>query len=57
MPSNPVQPASPGAVDRLSLGVESPRGPAPAVFGCTIPFCFETETSGGFYGVGICFEA
>lgn len=49
MPTNPTTPGSSPAVDRLTLGVESPRGTPEAsmAFPC-LPqcSCFEAEASG-----------
>lgn len=61
MPTNPTTPASIAAVDRLALGVDSPRGTEPSLppscWTCPCA-CFETETSNyGDLGVGLCFEA
>lgn len=60
MPTNPTAPNSNAAVDRLTLGVDSPRGPEPAapLYPCCFN-CFEAETSGIILchpGCG-CFEA
>ena len=50
MPTNPVNPTSSAAVDRLTLGVESPRGNAASTnthyFGSTPCNCFEADASG-----------
>ena len=63
MPTNPVNPTSNAAVDRLTLGVESPRGNAASTnthyFGSTPCNCFEVEASAaaGVCGRCFCFEA
>lgn len=64
MPTNPTSPSSSAAVDRLALGIDSPRGAQPSlhlspcacfeagasavIFGCYGTACFEAEASGGF---------
>lgn len=60
MPTNPVNPHSSAAIDRLALNVSDARGvqsgPSSALFPCT---CFEAEASAvifGCYGAA-CFEA
>lgn len=47
MPTNPTTPNTNASVDRLALGVDSPRGAGPSVPlpGCACN-CFEAETSG-----------
>ena len=47
MPTNPAKPNSAAAVDRLVLGIDSPRGANPAWNDGPPPFCFEAEASGG----------
>ena len=45
MPTNPTAPNSNAAIDRLALGVDSPRGTQPSfVPGAMCP-CFEAEAS------------
>lgn len=46
MPTNPTQPNANAAIDRLTLGVDSPRGVEPS-FGaaCNYANCFEAEPS------------
>ena len=49
MPTNPASPNSSAAVDRLTLGVESPRGTAQTAGLCVCQTgitCFEAEASG-----------
>lgn len=57
MPTNPTTPNSNAAIDRLALGVDSPRGTQPSfVPGAMCP-CFEAEASGPFACMAsICFE-
>ena len=63
MPTNPASPNGSAAVDRLSLGVDSPRGTEPSFSYAPCPSaCFEAESSGFGSGwhviVGLCcFEA
>lgn len=65
MPTNLVNPPVGVAVDRLNLGIDSPRGATPAhpgVVGCAYCARFEVESSGfgsGWHVIaGICcFEA
>lgn len=47
MPTNPTTPNSSASVDRLSLGVDSPRGTEPLVMcnGGLVCMCFEAEAS------------
>ena len=45
MPTNPAKPNSAAAVDRLVLGIDSPRGANPAWNDGPPPFCFEAEAS------------
>lgn len=48
MPTNPASPNSNASVDRLNLGVESPRGsePSSGLCVCCNCTCFETGTLG-----------
>lgn len=51
MPTNPIAPKGHAAVERLTLGIEAPRGGSPSGIG--VPFgsaqgpyaCFEAEAS------------
>jgi len=55
MPTNPASPNSSAAVDRLTLGIDSPRGAGASHGVVALPFaCFETEASSHWTGVG-CF--
>ena len=70
MPTNPTSPGSSGAVDRLVLGLDSPRGTQPSVhlspcacfeagasaviFGCYGAACFDAGASSLLCGVGQC---
>jgi len=59
MPTNPTQPNSNAAINRLSLGVDSPRGVEPSFpFPSCACNCFEAEASGGpaFPCVCVCAE-
>ena len=51
MPTNPTSPNTNASVDRLALGVDSPRGAEPALpstgYACGGCACFEAEASGG----------
>lgn len=55
MPTNPVSPNTEAAIDRLTLGIESPRGTQPSMIpgGC---MCFEAEAS-WIGNCSMCFEA
>ena len=58
MPTSPASPRSKPAVDRLVLGLESPRGTQPSLH-LSPGACFEASTSAvifGCYGAA-CFEA
>ena len=58
MPTNPAAPNTNASVDRLALGVDSPRGTEPS-FPVPMCPCFEAEAS-GLYTTGSpvsCFEA
>jgi len=59
MPTNPTTPNTNASVDRLALGVDSPRGAEPSfpLPGCACN-CFEAEASGGpaFPCVCVCAE-
>jgi len=65
MPTNPASPNSSAAVDRLALGIDSPRGTEPAthsgVWLVGHGQCFEAEASGLSLclscGSCVCFEA
>lgn len=60
MPTTPASPASNASVDRLTLGIESPRGAEPSTGNCYYQCnCFEAEPLGAALGPGngICFEA
>lgn len=63
MPTNPTQPNNNAAIDRLALGVDSPRGTQPsAATGappCNAYVCFDAnEVAPSFvYGACVCFEA
>jgi len=60
MPTNPVRPNTEAAIDRLTLGVDSPRGTAPSCIpgACYACNCFEIETSGTYTAVPCaCVEA
>jgi len=60
MPTNPTTPNTNASVDRLALGVDSPRGVEPSfpIVLCACN-CFEAEPLGAALGPGngICFEA
>ena len=62
MPTNPTAPNTNASVDRLTLGIASPRGntaSTDAYFGSTSCNCFEAGASAvifGCYGAA-CFEA
>lgn len=59
MPTNPQSPGSNAAIDRLTLGVASPRGAEPASpYGPTC-ICFDAEASAVIFGCygSSCFEA
>ena len=48
MPTNPVSPNTEAAIDRLALGIDSPRGSEPShSTQCPVvwPACFEAEAS------------
>ena len=46
MPTNPTTPNTNASVDRLTLGVDSPRGSEPSMpIGCCVCTCFEAEAS------------
>lgn len=51
MPTNPTSPNTNASVDRLALGIDSPRGAEPALpstgYACGGCACFEAEASGG----------
>jgi hypothetical protein len=56
MPQNITAPGSTGSIDRLALGVSSPRGAEVEASAPTmLPFCFEAEAS-IVCGPPICFE-
>lgn len=70
MPTNPTPPISNDAIDRLTLGVASPRGTDPSMgpacaagpsgFACACACaCFETTASAVIFGCygSACFEA
>lgn len=61
MPTNPTTPTANASVNRLALGVDSPRGAQPSAGGpqpFMACFCFEAEASGPFACMAsICFEA
>jgi len=59
MPTNPATPNAGPSVDRLALGIESPRGTEASneLTRCTICSCFETETSSVWICCGFCFES
>lgn len=61
MPTNPVSPNTEAAIDRLTLGVDSPRGGQPHFMGgCMVPCaCFEAEPNGVSVCTPVCacFEA
>lgn len=47
MPTNPVSPNTHAAIDRLTLGIDAPRGSAPSTAGVFGPYtCFDAEASG-----------
>ena len=54
MPTNPTAPNTNASVDRLALGVDSPRGTEPS-FPVPMCPCFEAEASNITYG-GTCFD-
>lgn len=57
MPTNPTAPPSHAAVDRLALGVDSPRGSQPSSLLCDIgcySVCFDAGASSLLCGVGHC---
>lgn len=57
MPTNPTQPNTNSSVDRLALGVDSPRGSEPSFPIPAGPMCFEAEQSGVFNSAyATCFE-
>jgi len=60
MPTNPTTPNTNASVDRLALGVDSPRGVEPSfpIVLCACN-CFEAEPLGAALGPGngICFGA
>lgn len=57
MPANPQSPNSSAAIDRLNLGVDSPRGVEPAgnVWGPCI--CSDVNPSSVSQHIYFCFEA
>lgn len=56
MPTNPNQPNSNAAIDRLALGVDSPRGTEPSFpFPSCACNCFDAEAS-SLGMMCICFE-
>lgn len=57
MPTNPTAPNSNAAIDRLTLGVDSPRGTEPSTpLSSCFCACFEAEASGPFHWASGCFE-
>ena len=64
MPSNPLNPSSKAAIERLTLGVESARGAEPSgnAGTCGIYVCFDAGSSGtancsaATCGIYACFE-
>ena len=56
MPTNPQSPNSSAAIDRLNLGVDSPRGVEPAnPCGCLCA-CFDAEASSVSQHIYFCFS-
>lgn len=58
MPTNPTTPNSSAAIDRLALGVDTPRGANPS-WGGAMCYCFEAGSSAAIFGCygSACFEA
>ena len=57
MPTSPTQPNGSAAIERLTLGVDSPRGSQPSSLLCDIgcySFCFDAGASSLLCGVGHC---
>lgn len=59
MPTNPTTPNTNASVDRLTLGVDSPRGSEPSMpcGGCCVCTCFDAEASVFQMCACGCFEA
>jgi hypothetical protein len=57
MPQDITAPSSTGSIDRLALGVSSPRGAEVEASVCGMPpYCFEAEAS-IVCGPPVCFES
>ena len=58
MPANPTQPNTNSSIDRLALGIDSPRGSETSneLSRCTICACFDVEAA-GLPVPPFCFEA
>ena len=58
MPANPIAPNTNASVDRLTLGIDSPRGTIPSTGfnGGTYVTCFDAETSNVATICAFCFN-